>query len=42
MRSQPGVVGSFESRNAWLSTEVRERWLLTAWVPSVVGGVWCG
>jgi hypothetical protein len=42
MRSQPDVAGSYESRNAWSSTAVRERWLLTARAPSFVGSVWCG
>jgi hypothetical protein len=42
MRSQPNVAGSYESSNAWSSTAVRERWLLTARALSVVDGIWCG
>jgi hypothetical protein len=44
MRSQPDVAaGSYESRDAWSSTAVRDRrWLLTARTSPVVGGDWCG
>ena len=39
MRSQPDVGGSYESRIAWSSTAVLNRWLLAARASSVVGGV---
>ena len=41
MRSQPDVTRSYESRLAWASTAVRERWVLRAQSSSVVGGAWC-
>jgi hypothetical protein len=42
MGSQPDMTGSVGSRNVWLSTAVRNSWLLTARASSVVGGVWHG
>jgi hypothetical protein len=42
MRSQPDMTGSYESRNAWQSTAMRDRWMLAARASSLEGGVWCG